>query len=396
MPASAIATPKGYIVKGSVLAHLDFVLTGIVMTLLGPMLPVLSTRWSLDDTQAGYLFIAQWTTSVFGMMLSGVIVQRYGYRIAIFTGMLFMALGIAARAVAGWPLGVVTVCVFGFGFGVSTPATNLFIADANPGKRAAALNLLNSSWGLGALACPFMIAAAQRAHRSSLFLYGTAAALVLLAVCIGLVRFAADARHLEIPPTVVLKGSVWTNRWLPVITALFFIYVGTETCIGGWIASYARRVAGPGALWAMTPSFFWGALLAGRALAPIALRWMRETRVAAGALALAVIGVLVLLMARTILLIEIGALISGFGLASIFPINVSLLTHWFGHSAKRLSGVTFPVGNFGGAVLPWLVGLISTHSGSLRIGLLVPFFGAVLMLGFYASQARGAAAPART
>jgi len=35
---------------GLVLLHLAFVLTGVVTTLLGPILPLLAAKWSLDDS----------------------------------------------------------------------------------------------------------------------------------------------------------------------------------------------------------------------------------------------------------------------------------------------------------------------------------------------------------
>jgi fucose permease len=38
----------------------------------------------------------------------------------------------------------------------------------------------------------------------------------------------------------------------------------------------------------------------------------------------------------------------------------------------------------GGAVLPWVVGMVSTHSGSLRLGFFVPLTGVSAMLAFYA------------
>lgn len=42
-------------IKGTSFVHVDFVLTGVVMTMLGPMLPLFSRQWLLNDTQAGYL-----------------------------------------------------------------------------------------------------------------------------------------------------------------------------------------------------------------------------------------------------------------------------------------------------------------------------------------------------
>ena len=48
-----------------------FVLTGIVTTLLGPVLPVLVSWWGLDDGDAGVLFVAQFAGSMLGSAISG-------------------------------------------------------------------------------------------------------------------------------------------------------------------------------------------------------------------------------------------------------------------------------------------------------------------------------------
>jgi len=184
-------------------------------------------------------------------------------------------------------------------------------------------------------------------------------------------------------------ASVWNNRWVPIIAALFFVYVGTETCMGGWIASYARRIdSGSHTFWAVTPSFFWGALLLGRSSAPLVLTRMRETRLAIAGVTSASFGIVVLLAAKTMAFVVIGASLTGLGLASIYPINVSLLSHWFGEMATRVSGVVFSLGTLGGGILPWFVGALSTRFGSLRVGFIVPLLGAVTMLVFYLMNER--------
>jgi fucose permease len=369
-------------ISGVSLLYLDFVITGVVMTLLGPMLPMLSAKWGLNDAQAGYLFTAQFAASMGGMLLSSVMVERFGYRITLLFSLLVMAVGVAALARANWIFGLISVCIFGLGFGINTPAANLRIARTNPGKAASALNLLNSCWGVGAMACPLLVASVQRSRHTSQFLYGTAIPLVALAICMSAVRFTADGNApLEIHVEVA-RSKIWNNRLLPVVAGLFFIYVGTEASVGGWVASYARRIDSH-TLWAITPSFFWGALLVGRFSAPLALRHIRETKLAAAGVALAAVGVMTLLAAKAIPLIMVGAAISGLGLSSVFPISVSLLTHWFGETAPRISGLIFSCGNFGGAVLPWAVGALSTHFGSLRAGFMVPLVGALSMLVFY-------------
>jgi len=371
--------------SGTGLVHAAFVLTGVMTTLLGPMLPVFSARWTLSDSQAGYLFTAQFASSILGVAISSVLVQRFGYRLTIVLGLGFMALGAGVLAQANWIVAVISVCIYGFGLGLSIPTANLLIAELHPDRRAAALNLLNFSWGIGAVGCPFVVAALQRSQRTSLFLLGMTVCLALVAISLGCIHLPVDAKR-DSPkaPAIEADANIWKSRLVPVLGALFFVYVGTENSIGGWVASYARRIdVSSGTFWALTPSFFWGALLLGRALAPVILRHVRETTLASAGLVLASLGVSVLLIANTMALVVVGASVAGFGLASVFPINIALLSQWFGEIASRIGGLMFALSSLGGATVPWVVGALSSRFGSLRVGLMVPLFGSLTMLLLY-------------
>jgi len=351
------------------------------MTFLGPMLPILSARWSLPDVRAGDLIFAEFFSSMFGMLLSGALVERVGYRLTLTLGLILMAVGMIMLASGPFWVGVISVCIFGIGYGVTTPAGNLRTAEINPQRSAAALNVINAVWGVGAMSSPFLVAVAQRAHRISWFLYGTAAALLALLVALLLSRFIPDTHAQAHSKT---GRRYWNSAMLPIVCALFFLYVGTETSFGAWVATYARRLeTGQSSFWAMTPSFFWGAVLVGRALAPLVLRFARQTNVAKAGLTAALAGALAVVNARGMTMIVLGAILAGLGLASIFPISVSLFPNWFGNSARTASGAIFSSGNIGGAVVPWVVGAVSTHFDSLRVGFFVPLAGVIVMLGFY-------------
>jgi fucose permease len=232
------------------------------------------------------------------------------------------------------------------------------------------------------MSSPFLVAIAQREHHPAYFLYGTAGALLVLLFALLLTRFVPDT-HAHVEESVGSK-SFWRKSALPLICALFFVYVGTETAFGAWIATYARRVDSRAHVLAtVTPSFYWGALLAGRALAPIALRFRSAVTIARSGLAVALLGGLALVAAHEMKLVVLGAVLAGLGLASIFPISVSLLPGWFGPSARRASGAIFASGNIGGAVVPWFVGEISSNTAGLRTAFLIPLLGVSAMLLFY-------------
>jgi len=73
--------------------------------------------------------------------------------------------------------------------------------------------------------------------------------------------------------------------------------------------------------------------------------------------------------------------LAGVGLACIFPLLVSSLVAHFGESRGRIRSFVFASAGVGGATIPWMVGFASTHTGSLRTGLLVPLLSFLSTLG---------------
>jgi fucose permease len=354
--------------------------------MLGPLLPTLAARWTLNDVRSGNLFLAQYVGSIGGMLVSGLLVRRHGYRLTLLLGALLMTSGVTMLASADLWLGFVAIVTLGFGYGLTTPTANLFISNSNPENRASALTLLNSTWGVGAMSSPLLVGVAERTHQVSLFFYALTASLGLLAVTLGTVRFLADETRLSLPRSSEHKTHVdWAFAAL--IGSIFFIYVGTETAVGGWIASYAKRIAPQSAsMWAMMPSFFYGTLLAGRALAPLMLRTIREVTIALAGTVMAFLGVVALLGSHSIGMLILGSSLAGLGLSAVYPIKVSLLPRWFHERATFVGGFMFALGNLGGGTVPWLVGALSSRFSDLRTGFVVPLLGAASLIVFYSVQ----------
>ena len=130
-------------------AYVSFVPIGIATVLLGPMLPTLSARWSLNYSQAGALFTAQYLASTLAVALSGVLVSRWGFRFAIKAGLLLMSAGVGLLLAGPKMMGILCIAASGGGMGLAVPAANLLVAEVNPGRRSATLNLLNFCWSAG-------------------------------------------------------------------------------------------------------------------------------------------------------------------------------------------------------------------------------------------------------
>lgn len=362
--------------------------------MLGPMLPMLSQRWQLSDLNAGYFFTAQFFASLITAAASGIFISRFTYRGALFCSLILMGVGAAMLDHGSWQLGMTAVCIYGAGFGLSSPTANLLIAELNPERRAAALNLVNFSWGIGAVGAPIAFAFLQRSGRELWFTYAITAIAMVLAICVALTKFNIASKSQSVPNKPAKK--IDANRAVHlgfILCMLFFTYVGTESAIGGWVATHAHRLSfGIGSFWMLTPSIYWGSLLLGRALAPLILLVVEEIWVARAGLLLALAGMIFILSAHSVAAVATGAGLAGLGLASIFPANLSLLAQWFGSRAPAAGAFAFPAASLGGAILPWLVGVFSSYSGGLHRGMEVPLVGVALMLLLYVTH--GHAKPA--
>ena len=358
-------------------AQLAFLPTGILTTLLGPMLPVLIARWSLNDTQAGNLFLVQFLSSLVGVQLSGILLSRLGFRPSFLLGLLLMACGTATLYMGSVALGMASVAVYGLGLGLIIPTNNLLIAEVSSASRSGAVSLLNFFWGIGAVLCSLLVAWAA-AHKALPFFFG--------AVSLLLVLLAFAMRGLPFPPaaTSTDRASNWRELvrspaiWF--FAAVFFLYPGAETAVGGWIGSYVSRL-GPreASIAPLMPAFFWAALTLGRGLGTLFLSRVPEHRVLRAGFATGSAGIMLMLSSSALPGVIAGALITGLSYATLYPVTVARLSHRFGVSARSIGAFMFSLASIGPAVIPWMVGITSQSTGSLRAGLALPLGATVIL-----------------
>ena len=378
-------------------AYISFVPIGIATVLLGPMLPTLAARWDLNYAQQGAVINVQYVASTVGVLLSGVLAARFGFRFAIKIGLLLMGAGVGLLVAVPKPVGVMCVAAYGGGLGLAVPAANLLVAAVNPGRGSATLNILNFCWSLGAVACPFFVAAAVKNHLVLAFLAAEAVVAFLVAMGIAVMPAAiVEPAASKMSWKASLAAVRWTQPVLLALAALFFLYVGVENGFGFWLATYSKSLGrvSPALATAMS-SFFYAAMLVGRWLAPALLRLANEIRLVHIGLLMACGGMAALLMARGPGGLVLSACLAGMGLSYVYPITISLLSREF-EGSSVLGSVMFTLSNIGGGLLPWMVGVSSNHFASLKAGLAVPLIGCTMMLALYLrrwDRAEGGAAP---
>jgi MFS transporter, FHS family, glucose/mannose:H+ symporter len=352
------------------LLHLGFALTGVGAVLLGCILPRLSGEWHLRDKDAGLLLLVQFATAASGALL----VRRHLWK-ALACGYALSSAGsisiflLQNRALPAF-------AAYGLGLGMAMTSTNMLVARRNPKRKGAALAILNFWWSAGAVACPLLAAQFLR-HAGGGAAFGV---LGLCALPFALLPLFADQRGLDAPAGLgPFLGGLRELKAISYFALLAFLYVGMESAVGNWMSTFATRAAS----WSfsgssMAVSVFWAALLLGRLLTPAMLSVLPERRLYWVSVVATMAGILLLLAAHSPQIVLAGSVLTGLALAPLFPLILSLLLAEMGES--RNTGWVFATAGLGGAVLSWLTGTVSTDTGSLRIGLLVPAGAALLMM----------------
>lgn len=348
-------------------------------TLLGPLLPLLAARWGLSDAATGLLFTAQFCGQLIATSLSTVLAARIGAPRTLALGFGLVAAGVAAIGLVPGSLGWTTAVTWGLGLGCVLPLTNVLVAALAPARAASALSLVNVSWGIGAMLWPAIVHGATRVHPSG--------ATLLLASCAAALSGVWAFGRVPVAPLAAPAGTAGAtdrmttaSRGLVLLFGvLILLYVGAEVAISGWVAEYARRMSDGAGAWAYAPAAFWGAQTAGRLATPLLLTRVAERRLLPIGLATGGAAVILLATRSSVDAAVAAAGLAGLGLAPVFPLLWAGVSREIAPGRPGAVGPLFAAGGVGGALLPWLVGAISSAT-SLRAGLLVPLAALVLML----------------
>src|SRR5688500_16350553 len=98
-----------------------FFVIGIITVLLGQVLPILSSRLSLNDAESGLLLSAQFAGALVGTFIVGWLIRRFGFATTSLIGILLIGAGLPALNSEAFIVCWIGIFVYGFGIGLAIP-----------------------------------------------------------------------------------------------------------------------------------------------------------------------------------------------------------------------------------------------------------------------------------
>jgi fucose permease len=383
------AAARGWRERPQLAAYAGLFLFGIVMALLGAILPALSSRVGVSLAQAGTLFLLMNACILVASLGLGPLMDRHGMRPPLVLGPLLAGLALADVAVASrlehLPWGM---ALLGLGGGAVNSAGNTLVADLHdaPEQRSAALNRLGVFYGIGALFIPLAI---------GLLLEALGLTTILLAAALLCLVVAASNALVSLPPPKQqqrpsLAGILGFLRepFVLLFAVLLFFQSGNEFVAGGYASSFLVRETGfsvRAASWALAS--YWAALMLARlALSRVALRVSGPRLLVLCALASAA-GTALLASSRQPAVAVLAVAWIGAGLAGIFPTALGIVGARYPAFTGTVFGLLLTAALTGGMLLPWLTGQVGEAHG-LRPALFVVATQFVVIAGLAALASR--------
>lgn len=329
-------------------------------------------RFGIDKGEAGSLFLLMTLGILGASLIFGPLVDRYGYKGILLAATVLVAAGLEGIAFAQSMTALrFAVIVIGFGGGIINGASNALVADISSGERAASLNLLGVSFGVGAMAVPFALGVLINRYSQSTIVAGVGVLVLVVLVFIALTAFPAPKQAQGFP--IAAAGRLVRDKLILLMGVMLFLQSGIEITVGGWTSTFVSEVlAVPPRNALIILSLYWMGMMLARLALGYLLRRTSAFRALYVCIVIALVGSALLLTTSTVGIAAAGVFMLGVGFAAMFPTVLSFI----GDRYAALSGTAFSLAIAmalcGGMLLPYLAGILGMEFGMRGSFAIVP------------------------
>src|SRR5215472_11959533 len=352
---------------------------GTVASLLGTLLPSLSARFHLSPEHNGYIAAVQAIGVALATLIAGPLMDSKGTKATLLGGLALMLSSLLGLlATTGWSTLIVAIFVLGVGSGTVIVAANHLAGQVDEKRRASAVNLANTFFGLGGLATPFIAGNLLSGNpiRLAYLVAALTAGALLMILSAHIPTRPSEAFHIS------QLAKIEPKSLLLLLCLVSFFYVGCEIAFWNWLPKYliSRGNDARTALNILGFGFACG-MIAGRLLALPLLRRLSPAGVCvlAGTAMASTTFATVHVAGSIVALITV--FLSGVAMGPVFPSALGITSDSFPRMTGTCIGLVITAGWCGAAISSWIIGSIAGSDPS-RLGLalsVVPLFSALIV-----------------
>jgi fucose permease len=350
----------------------------------GLLIPTLirSIEATFDQTDAGIgvIYLAYAVAYTLGSFAGGPLTERLGRRLILGGAVLVHAAGIAALGLAPtFSAFAALTLVAGLGAGALDGGANGLVLDVYREGRGRAMNLLHTSFSVGALAAPLVVGTLVAGGVPwQTVVVATGVVLSLLAVAYAVIPMPSGRRATAgaAPATSTVTGQGVGRTLLAGPLLLLGIaiaaYVASEVGVSNWIVRFLEPAPLTTATLAL--SLFWAGLTVGRLVSSaIADRFDHVRFTVACSLAMGAL-IAVAVLAPTLPISVAAFALAGVAAGPVFPMIVAIGGERYPERSAAVGGSLTGMAVIGSIVYPPAMGFLS-----VTVGLPVAMFGNTLL-----------------
>lgn len=346
--------------------------------LLPSLIRSIEATFGQTDAGIGLVYLVYAIAYMSGSFAGGTLTERLGRRLVLGGAVLVHAAGIAGFGLAPtWEAFVVAALVGGLGAGALDGGANGLVLDVYREGRGRAMNLLHTSFSIGALAAPLIVGTlVESGVPWQSIAVGTGVVVAFLAVAYAVIPMPSG-RHARGAVEPAEADGAHIGRSLlagPLLLLGFAIatYVASEVGVSNWMVRFLEPAPLTTATLAL--SLFWAGLTAGRLVSSAIadrfdhLRFTVTCALAMGAL------IAVAVLAPTLPLSVAAFAAAGVAAGPVFPMIVAIGGERYPERSAAVGGSLTGMAVIGSTIYPPLMGFLS-----VTVGLPAAMFGNVLL-----------------
>ena len=363
------------------IAFLCLFLLGLIDNLKGTTLPPLLAELNFNDAQGGAILLWSYLGFLAAALLVGMLSDLAGNRAVVLAAAVCLLLGIGGYSTAqqfGWL--AAAMALLGVGLGGIDMAGNLLIVAYYTRNKGRYLNLMAFFHGVSSTIAPYYAGLLLTAGLSWRQIYQYPMIVVGGLLAMGLLApFPKPEVQQKSGIDFRAIGKILLHPGMGWFFALMILYVSSELGVASWIVAYLQRIHDLGVTEsAGALSLYFAGLMVGRLLGTVFVERLGYLR-----------SILIMAVGSTIVL-WIGLLgpgmaywllpLSGLFFSIIFPTITAAVADRVTENVGTVMGLLFAFCGIGGALGPWLIGLVSNIAG-IEMGFAVNGVTSLAMVG---------------